>query len=100
MAAIDSSNQLKQDIQIIEQNVRQLEKKYTDYFDGKIAREPKELRTQTESLVLRWWGKPIANTMLRFQFHNLVQRWKTYKEKWDRLLRVKEKNEREELIPE
>jgi hypothetical protein len=100
MAAIDSSNQLKQDIQVIEQNVRQLEKKYTDYFDGKIAREPKELRTQTESLVLRWWGKPIANTMLRFQFNSLVQRWKTYKEKWDRLLRVKEKNEREELIPE
>jgi hypothetical protein len=99
MALLDS-NQLAQDLQIIEQNIRQLEKRYDDYFDGKIANAPKELRTQTEALVLRWWGKPISNTMLRFQFQNIVQRWRTYKEKWDRKVRIKEKNEREELIPE
>ena len=92
------SNQLKQDIEIIERNIRQLEGKYTDFFDGVIALEPKELRAQTEALVRRWWGKPIANTMLRFKLQNLVQRYKTYKEKWDRQLRAKLRSEREDVF--
>lgn len=91
------SNQLKQDIEIIERNIRQLDSKYTDFFDGVTAVEPKELRAQTETLVRRWWGKPITNTMLRFRFQNLVQRYKAYREKWDRQLRAKAKGEREEF---
>ncbi len=90
------SNQLKQDLQLIEKNIRQLDGKYTDFFDGVIALEPKELRAQTEALVRRWWGKPVANTMLRFQLQNLVQRYRAYREKWDRQLRNKLRSEREE----
>ena len=95
MPALDS-NQLRQDLEIIDRNIRQLEAKYTDYLDGVTSVEPKELRTQTEVLVKRWWGKPTANTMLRFKLQNTVQKYKTYKEKWDRLLRIKQKNERED----
>ena len=95
MPALDS-NQLQQDLEIIEKNIRQLEAKYTDYLDGVIALEPKELRTQTEALVNRWWGRPVANTMLKFRLQNTVQKYKTYKEKWDRLLRIKLKNNRED----
>lgn len=95
MPALDS-NQLRQDLEIIDRNIRQLEAKYSDYIDGVTSVEPKELRTQTEALVNRWWGKPTANTMLRFKLQNTVQKYKTYKEKWDRLLRIKMKNERED----
>jgi len=96
MPALDS-NQLQQDIEIIERNIRQLDGKYTDFFDGAIALEPKELRAHTEALVRRWWGKPISNTMLRFKLQNLVQRYKAYREKWDRQLRIKLRNDREEF---
>ena len=58
--------------------------------------EPKELRTQTDTLVNRWWGKPVANTMLRFKLQNTVQKYKAYKEKWTRLLRIKKKSEMDE----
>ena len=95
MPALDS-NQLSQDLEIIERNVRQLEAKYTDYIEGVTSIEPKELRTQTEALVSRWWGKPVANTMLRFRLQNTVQKYRAYKEKWDRLLRIKKKNEIED----
>ena len=95
--ALDS-NQLKQDIEIIDRNIRQLDGKYSDYFDGVIALEPKELRAQTEALVRRWWGKPIANTMLRFKLQNLVQRYKAYREKWDRQMRAKLREEREDTF--
>lgn len=97
MPTLDS-NQLKQDLQIIERNIRQLDGKYNDFFEGAIAREPKELRAQTEVLIKRWRGKPISNTMFRFQFQNLEQRYKTYKEKWDRNLRIKLREEREDFF--
>ena len=86
-----SSKNLQQDLEIIEKNIKQLEKRYLDFFDGVISHEPKELRAQTEALVQRWWGKPTPNTMLRFQLQNIVQRYKSYKEKWDRQLRTKMK---------
>lgn len=92
MPALDS-NQLRQDLEVIERNIRQLEAKYTDYFDSVTSMEPKELRTQTETLVNRWWGKPVGNAMMRFKLQNVVQKYKTYKEKWDRQLRIKKKNE-------
>ena len=95
--ALDSS-QLKQDVEIIERNIRQLDGKYNDFFDGVIALEPKELRAQTEALVRRWWGKPISNTMLRFKLQNLVQRYKAYREKWDRQMRAKLREEREDTF--
>jgi predicted nucleotide-binding protein (sugar kinase/HSP70/actin superfamily) len=91
-----NSNQLSQDLEVIERNIRQLEAKYTDYLDGVTSIEPKELRTQTEALVNRWWGKPVVSTMLRFKLQNTVQKYKTYKEKWDRLLRIKKKNDLED----
>lgn len=95
MPALDS-NQLRKDLDIIERNIRQLEAKYTDFFEGVTSVEPKELRAQTETLVNRWWGKPVANTMLKFKLQNLVQRYRSYREKWDRLLRKKKKAELED----
>ena len=95
MPALDS-NQLKQDLDVIERNIKQLEAKYTDFFEGVTSVEPKEMRAQTETLVNRWWGKPVANTMLRFRRENLVQRYRSYREKWDRQLRKKRKAELED----
>jgi predicted nucleotide-binding protein (sugar kinase/HSP70/actin superfamily) len=95
MPALDS-NQLRQDLEVIDRNIRQLEAKYTDFFDGVVSYEPKELLTQTETLVKRWAGRPIVSTRLRFRFQNTHQKYKTYKEKWNRLLRQKQRNERED----
>ncbi len=91
------SNQLRQDLELIEKNIRQLEKKYSDYIDSVTSIEPKELRAQTETLVNRWWGKPTASAMMKFKLQNTVQKYRTYKEKWDRLLRIKKKNEMEDF---
>jgi hypothetical protein len=95
MPALDS-NQLRQDLEVIERNIRQLEAKYSDYFDGVVSYQPKELLTQTDTLIKRWSGKPVANTMMRFKLQNILQKYKTYKEKWNRLLRNKLKDEKEE----
>lgn len=95
MAILDSS-QLEKDLELIDKNIRTLEARYTDFLEGVIANEPKEMRTNTEALLQRWWGKPIANAMLRFRYQNMMQRYRSYKEKWDRQLRLKARSDREE----
>jgi hypothetical protein len=96
--SLDQSAQLRQDIQLIEENIKTLEKRYTDYIEGVTSIEPKALRARTDALVRKWWGKPIYNTQFRFKVQNLVQRYNTYKEKWDRHLRIKARNEREDAF--
>ncbi|MBD3309107.1 hypothetical protein GF339_22090 [candidate division KSB3 bacterium] len=96
--ALLNQNELRQDLQLIEENIKKLEKQYMDFIDGVTSVEPKALRARTEALVRKWWGKPVANTRLRFQLQNIVQRYNAYKEKWDRLLRIKIKAEKEEMF--
>jgi hypothetical protein len=95
MAILDRS-QIQQDLQIIEENIKLLEKRYDDYFNGVVSFEPTALRAQTDALVRKWWGKPVTNTRVRFKLQNVVQRYNAYKEKWGRLLRLKAKAEKEE----
>lgn len=95
--ALFDPKQIQQDLDMIEENIKLLEKRYTDFFDGVTSIEPKALRARTEALVRKWWGKPVANTRLRFRVQNLVQRYNTYKEKWNRQLRIKFREEREEF---
>lgn len=92
--ALVYNRQFQQDLQTIEENIKVLEKRYKDFFDGVSALEPTALRAQTDALIRRWWGKPISNTQMRFKIQNIVQRYITYKEKWGRQLRLKAKQEK------
>ena len=90
------NSQIQQDLDMIEENIKVLEKQYNDYFAGVIFHEPKPLRLQTDGLVRKWWGKPVANTQLRFKLQNIVQRYTSYKEKWERQTRGRIQNDKEE----
>jgi hypothetical protein len=95
MALLDQ-RQINQDMQVIEENINLLDKRYTEFCEGAISLEPKALRAQTDALVRKWWGKPIANTQARFRLKNVVQRYNSFKEKWGRQLRLKIKQEKED----
>lgn len=95
--AINENTQMQQDMDLIEANIKLLEKQYEDFLVGVISREPKPLLSQTEALVRKWWGRPIANTQLKFRIQNLVQRFNSYKEKWNRQIIAKAKAEKEDF---
>ncbi len=95
--AFNDNIQMQQDLDLIEANIRLLEKQYDDFFVGAISREPKPLLAQTEALAKKWWGKPITNTQLRFRIQNLMQRLNSYKEKWMRQVIAKAKAEKEDI---
>ncbi len=93
---LDQRAEIKNDIQLIEENIKVLDKRYQEFCDGVTSLEPAALRARTDALVRKWWGKPIASTQLRFQIQNLVQKYNSYKEKWGRMLRLKIKRDKEE----
>jgi hypothetical protein len=87
----------EKDMAVIEANVKQLIVLYEDYFCGKIYREPKEIRFQTETLIQKWRARTLSKASARFRFQTLLQRFNTFKEKWDRQLRIKEREEGGEI---
>ena len=95
--AFNDNTQMQQDLDLIEANIKLLEKQYSDYLVGAIANEPKPLLIQTDALIRKWWGKPITNTQLKFRIQNLVQRFNSYKEKWTRQMIAKAKAEKEDI---
>jgi hypothetical protein len=65
-------------------------KKYEQYFIGLEKREPLPLLGEVEKLVRRYTGMPINNTMYKHRFTMLVARFNTYREHWNRILKLME----------
>ena len=78
------------DILKLEQQLSELISKYEQYFIGLEKREPLQLLGDVEKLVRRHTGTPINNTMYKHRFTMLVARLNTYREHWNRILRLME----------
>src|SRR5438552_11341990 len=60
---------------------------YEQYFIGMEKLPPTVARREVEKL-LDFLGKQnIGNTGIRFRYLGLLRRWKTYAERWDKILR-------------
>jgi hypothetical protein len=83
MALIDDLAQL-------ERQLTNLITRYEQYFIGLEKREPLQLLDEVERLVRRHAGTAINNTMLKHRFSMLTSRLNTYREHWNRILRLME----------
>lgn len=83
MALIDDLAQL-------ERQLANLITRYEQYFIGLEKREPLQLLGEVERLVRRHAGTTINNTMLKHRFSMLTARFNTYREHWNRILRLME----------
>lgn len=81
---------LAEDFTTLEQMLADLILRYEQYFSGQEKREPLSLRTDVERAVRRFTGTPMNNTMLKHRFTTLVARFNTYREHWNRILRLME----------
>jgi len=81
---------LAEDFSTLEQMLADLVLRYEQYFSGLEKREPLPLRAEVEKAVRRHTGTPINNTMLKHKFTTLVARLNTYREHWNRILRLME----------
>ncbi|KAB0664231.1 hypothetical protein F6V25_13735 [Oryzomonas japonica] len=81
---------MAEDFATLEQALADLVLRYEQYFSGLEKREPLPLRGEVERTVRRYIGTPINNTMLKHKFATLVARFNTYREHWNRILRLME----------
>jgi hypothetical protein len=78
------------DVIQLDQKLNGLIIKYEQYFIGLEKREPLQLLGEVEKLVRSNTGVPINNTMYKHRFNMLVARLNTYREHWNRILKLME----------
>ena len=78
------------DVILLDQKLNVLITKYEQYFIGLEKREPLLLLAEVEKLVRCYSGVPINNTMYKHRFNMLVARLNTYREHWNRILKLME----------
>jgi len=81
---------IAEDIILLDQKLNQLITRYEQYFIGLEKREPLQLLGEVEKMVRRYSGVPINNTMYKHRLNMLIARLNTYREHWNRILRLME----------
>lgn len=81
---------IAEDVALLDQKLSGLITKYEQYFIGLEKREPLQLLDEVEKLVRRYSSVPINNTMYKHRFTMLVARLNTYREHWNRILKLME----------
>lgn len=79
---------IAEDLTILELQLKELIIRYEHYFVGLEKREPLPLMSSVEKLVRRYSGVRINNTMHKYKYTTLVARLNTYREHWNRTLRL------------
>ena len=83
-AATDS---IEEDIRILDFKLGQLKRDYDQYFLGTRPREPAQLRSEVNKLVIILTNTAIQNTALRFRFSSICSRFQAFRRQWDDTLR-------------
>ncbi|MGB9080255.1 MAG: MXAN_5187 C-terminal domain-containing protein [Desulfuromonadaceae bacterium] len=81
---------IAEDVIFLEKKLNELITKYEQYFIGLEKREPLLALGEVEKLVRSYSGVPINNTMHKHRFTMLVARLNTYREHWNRILKLME----------
>ena len=79
---------IAEDLTILEHQLKELITRYEQYFVGLEKREPLPLLGSVEKVVHRYANVPINNTMHKYKYTMLVARLNTYREHWNRILRL------------
>lgn len=76
------------DLPVLEKKVAELVTRYDQYFIGFEKREPLALLAEVDKLVKRYATTPINNTMYKHKYTMLVAKLNTYREYWNRIIRM------------
>lgn len=79
---------IEHELNLVEQELRELEIRYEQYFAGVEKREPLQNRESVLRRLRQFANRRIIQTDLRFRYQNLSTRYHTYAGYWDRILRL------------
>ena len=76
------------DLPRLEELLNDLITRYEQYFIGLEKREPLPLLDEVQKIVRRYAATPINNTMYKHRYTMLVARFNTYREHWNRIVKL------------
>lgn len=79
---------IPEDLAQLEHGLSELIIKYEQYFLGLEKREPLKLVDSIEGLMKKYQNVNIVNTMMKFKYNSLVARYNSYRQHWNRILRL------------
>lgn len=79
---------LVEDLSHLERQLATLITRYEHYFIGLEKREPLQLAGEVDKIIRRYANTTITNTMQKHKFNMLTARLNTYREHWNRILRL------------
>ncbi|MFA7536727.1 MAG: MXAN_5187 C-terminal domain-containing protein [Desulfuromonadales bacterium] len=85
---MDDRNDIARELGNIEQQMKELEIVYEQYFAGVEKREPVKMRQDLTIRLRRFTNRRIIQSNLRFRYQNLATRFHSYSGHWDRILRL------------
>lgn len=85
---MDERRRLAGEMDEIQQEMKELEIRYEQYFAGVEKREPYQERNNLARRLRHYTSRRIIQTDLKFRYHGLSSRFMSYCQYWDRILRL------------
>lgn len=85
---MNERRQLAQELDEIQQQVKELEIHYEQYFAGIEKREPYNERKDLSRRIRQFTNRHIVWTDLKFRYQSIASRLMSYGQYWDRILRL------------
>ena len=85
---MDERRLLALELDEIQQQMKELEIRYEQYFAGVERREPLRDRTNLARRIRQYTNRRIVWTDLKFRYQGLASRFMSYAQYWDRILRL------------
>lgn len=85
---MDDRAAIRQELEDLERELRELEILYEQYFAGVEKREPMQQREAVSKRLRRFVNRKIIQTDVRFRYQTLATRFHSYTTYWDRILRL------------
>ena len=78
---------LKEDLDILDTKINKLKVDYEQYFVKVLKRPPSALRDEIDRIILKYSNQPITSTYLKFRYTAITNKYTSYKQFWNRILR-------------
>ncbi|MFO7577125.1 MAG: MXAN_5187 C-terminal domain-containing protein [Pelovirga sp.] len=85
---MDERRKLAQELDILQNQLKELEIRYEQYFAGSERREPLPIRTSFEKNIRHFTNRHIVWTDLKFRYQGIATRFMSYCQYWDRIQRL------------
>jgi hypothetical protein len=81
---------MEDDLNQIEQSIRQIQIEWDKFFGGVEKKPPTQLRNSIESLIRKYAYQEIRNNIERFRYQSLSARYSTLNDLWNKKLKALE----------